>query len=53
MTNGIIALNALQKYNKPVFVAIGENDLRLILQVLPNFILKLILNKVLCRLAVL
>ena len=27
MMNGIIAVNALQKYNKPIFVAIGESDL--------------------------
>lgn len=27
MVNGIIAVNALKKYNKPVFVAIGESDL--------------------------
>ncbi|WP_299523658.1 glycosyltransferase [Winogradskyella sp.] len=27
MLNGIIAVNALKKYNKPVFVAIGESDL--------------------------
>jgi glycosyltransferase involved in cell wall biosynthesis len=27
MMNGIIAVNALKNYNKPVFVAIGESDL--------------------------
>jgi glycosyltransferase involved in cell wall biosynthesis len=36
MTNGIIAVNALKKYNKPFFVAIGENDLTEIIQGLLN-----------------
>ncbi|GMN12033.1 glycosyltransferase family 4 protein [Croceitalea sp. MTPC9] len=36
MTNGIIAVNALKKYNKPFFVAIGENDLTKLLQGILN-----------------
>lgn len=36
MMNGFIAVNALKKYKKPVFVAIGESDLPLLTKMYPK-----------------
>nr|WP_299172569.1 glycosyltransferase family 4 protein [uncultured Allomuricauda sp.] len=36
MRNGFIAVNALKKYKKPVFVAIGESDLPLLTKMYPR-----------------